>query len=155
MVFFSQSFWPPWTTATEMLSNCSAGVRASGVLVLALSPLVVFGAGAQMLGELSLSGIGKAMPQSATRGVAKSAGDLRESCELNNRALLGELREDTYAEALLKQAWADAALGRMSEPCKLQCGHLKEWLLHPRFSALKETEDGGTKACSLPLHRSV
>ena len=140
---------------TLMQSSSSDEV---GVCWLQLGVFRVAHAGAKVLGELAYSGIGEAVPAAATAAVEKSIAELKRSRAHNNRTLTNELRKDEHAEALLKQAHDDAALGRMSVPCRLDTDHLDEWLLHPRFSAVQEKEDGRVKVhdCSwskrLPVH---
>ena len=59
--------------------------------------------------------------------------------------MVGQLREDTTSEKLLEAAWADAELGRMTEPIDITSGIPHDVLLHPRFGVEQLKEDGSKK----------
>ena len=99
--------------------------------------------GAPFTYQLESSGVGEMVEVPAEQ----PAGVLGAHCLEHNLALLGTLREDAHAEALLKAACEDAKYGRMTVPRKVECSDdlLQHELLHPRFSAVQEKPDGSTK----------
>ena len=94
-----------------------------------------------MIGWLESSGNGKQVE-------AELSGSVRSlwySAEASNRELLSSLRLDEHADELLNITRKDAELGRISQPVPMDEFDLSATLLHPRFSAAREKEDGSIK----------
>jgi hypothetical protein len=93
----------------------------------------LFSAGAPLVGPLPTSGNGapKADPCSM------STEQLAASCLVDNRAILGSIREDANADKLLELTQADAALGRMTAPAPIETVDLAAVRLTPRFSVVQ------------------
>ena len=94
-----------------------------------------------MYEKLKKSGIGEEIECAEGRSVE----ELRQKSKEHNEALVGQLREDTTSEKLLEAVWADAELGRMTEPIDITSGIPHDVLLHPRFGVEQLKEDGSKK----------
>ena len=75
----------------------------------------------------------------------RSVEELHQKNGEHNNTLVGQLREDTTSEKLLEAAWADAELGRMTEPFDIIKSIPHDVLLHPRFGVEQLTEDCSKK----------
>ena len=98
-------------------------------------------AGAELIGELERSGVGRPLEVDSVKSVA----ELRRSCLESNQVLLREPREDNNAEELLRRTQADVLLGRMREIVSVQELDLAQVLLNPRFGVEQEKDDGRIK----------
>ena len=97
--------------------------------------------GAPLYGLLACSGIGE--PLDAPVSPGESLWNLE--CESLNKSLLGSVREDPHADALMKCAVDDSAMGRMTAPVPVCVVDLDRVLLHPRFAVAQEKVDGSIK----------
>ena len=75
--------------------------------------------------------------------------DLQKQMRGTNEKLLAKLRTDTHATSLLQACEADALLGRMTAPRKLQFEELDRYLFSPRFGV----EKGPGLLCALLVAR--
>ena len=97
--------------------------------------------GAEMYEKLKKSGIGEEIECVEGRSVE----ELRQKSREHNETLEGQFKEVTTSEKLLEAAWADAELGRMTEPIDITSGIPHDVLLHPRFGVEQLKEDGSKK----------
>ena len=136
-------------------NGCDAGVRrvagkANGHLFHQLlvaakycDPECVFmlREGADVLGELVCSGIGKPIISDSCKSTEK----LRADKATWNARLLKELKEDKLSEKLMQITLKDARLGRMSWPKRIDEEVLNECLMCPRFGVEQVKPDGRSK----------
>ena len=104
------------------------------------SVVLLFCAGATLVGELDRSGIGK--PVSCD--MIASLGALWQNRRASNQQVLCGLREDEHAAWLLEATRKDASLGRMSSPLPVHLDGFDAGLLHPRFAVCKSLPDGSS-----------
>ena len=93
--------------------------------------------GGPVIGRLPCSGAGTPYVYDAPKAVQK----LWEECGQSNKKLLARLREDGHADVLYKQTVEDAALGRMTEPCRAAEVDIDECVI-----ALRLSREQGLKA---------
>ena len=109
-----------------------------------------FRSGARLVGPLDVSGSGKLIDTSPHQ----STDELRVGALERNRALLGSLSEDTFAEQLLELTKADARLCRMTPPVQWDrmgsLWDLAECIIAPRFGVQR-----GHNADGCPKIRAV
>ena len=96
--------------------------------------------GADMVGELEVSGIGTLVPG----GEARQSDALKQRCTEHNKRLMQVIREDEHSKWLLEATNADAALGRISPPVAWG-GRDDTCLVHPRFASCQVRPDGSTR----------
>ena len=104
------------------------------------SVVLLFCAGATLVGELDRSGIGK--PVSCD--MIASLGSLWQNRRASNQQVLCGLREDEHAAWLLEATRKDASLSRMSSPLPVHRDGFDAGLLHPRFAVCKSLPDGSS-----------
>ena len=97
-----------------------------------------------------MSGVG-------TPVVPDSVSDVNQlwsDCKWSNERLWWQLHErptDEAAADLMKATEADAGLGRVAWPKRVQEFNLSETLLHPRFGVAQLRADGSTKVRPISL----
>ena len=96
--------------------------------------------GTPMIGLLENTGLGKPKTYTPTT----SAEQLLEAIAIANETLIPTIREDKHAQFLLREMRNDAAIGRMTEPMKLEYLDLQYNLLARRFSREQGTRDDGS-----------
>ena len=93
------------------------------------------------MGELERSGIGRPVDVDPVNSID----ELEASCHARNKSLVRQLKDQCHADELMAVTWQDAALGRMTEPQRVEECDLSQVLLHPRFDVEQLKPDGSLK----------